>query len=358
MEISLKTIPDYKLLQGLDELVARSRKDETDLLEYLAEVDQRRLYLEQGYPSMYRYCTEVLHFSEATAFHRIGAARAARAYPLLLVRFREGALHLTGANLLAPKLTPENHVELLDLARHKSKRAIEELLADRAPKPDVPAQVRKLPDPKPPSIVRMPSKIAEPAPEAPSREAAPSPPLPRAPSPVQSPLGGKRFKIQFTGDQALCDKLREAQALLRHQIPEGDLAQIFDRALTLLLEDTKRKKFAGTSRPRARSEVSEKPGAASRHIPAEIKRAVAARDGGRCAFVGPNDRHCGSSDFLEFHHLDPWARSKRHSVDRIELRCRGHNQYAALQDYGAAHVAQFSKRDNCPRGQLDVVRRD
>ena len=356
MEVSLKTVSDYKLLQGLDEVVARSRKDEADLLEYLAEVDRRKLYLEQGYPSMYRYCTEVLHFSEAMAFHRIGAARAARAYPLLLVRVREGALHLTGANLLAPKLTPENYVELLDLARHKSKRAIEELLANRAPRPDVPAQVRKLPDPKAPSVVRMPSEIAEPAPEAPSREA---PPMPRAPSPVPSPLGGKRFKIQFTGDQALCDKLREAQALLRHQVPEGDLAQIFDRALTLLLDDAKRKKFARTSKPRARSEASQKLGTpSSRHIPAEIKRAVVARDGGRCAFVGPNDRRCGSRDFLEFHHLDPWARSKRHSVDRIELRCRGHNQYAALQDYGAAHMARFARRDHCPRRQLDARRRE
>ena len=82
---------------------------------------------------MHRYCTEVLHFSEATAFTGIGAARATRSYPHLLERIREGALHLAGANLLAPRLTPENHVELLDLARHKSKRAIEELLADRAP---------------------------------------------------------------------------------------------------------------------------------------------------------------------------------------------------------------------------------
>ncbi len=357
MEVSLKAVSDYKLLQGLDEVVARSRKDEADLLEYLAEVDKRKLYLEQGYPSMYRYCTEVLHFSEAMAFHRIGAARAARAYPLLLLRVREGALHLTGATLLAPKLTPENHVELLDLSRHKSKRAIEELLANRAPKPNVPAKVRKLPDPRPAPAVRVLSEIATPTRETMSREAAPSP-MPRAPSPVPSPLGGKRFKIQFTGDQALCDKLREAQALLRHQVPEGDLAQIFDRALALLLDDAKRKKFARTSRPRARSEVSKKHGAASRHIPAEIKRAVAARDGGRCAVVGPNDRRCSSRDFLEFHHRDPWARSKRHSVDRIELRCRGHNQYAALQDYGAAHMARFARRDHCPRGQLDAEWRE
>ncbi len=280
-----KTISDSRLLRGLGELVAKSRQDEADLLACIAEVDQRKLYLGQGYSSMHRYCTEVLHFSEATAFHRIGTARASRTYPLLLERVREGALHLSGASLLAPRLTPENHAELLDLARHKSKRAIEELLANRAPKPDVPAQVRKLPDPKTASALRMP-------------------------------------------------------------------AEIFDRALTLLLEDAKRRKFARTARPRARSTASQKP--ASRHIPAEIKRAVVARDGGRCAFVGSNGRRCGSCDFLEFHHLDPWARAKRHAIPRIELRCRGHNHYAALEDYGAAYMARFAGREHCPRGQSDV----
>ncbi len=350
MKISLNTVSDHKLLRGLDELVAKSRQDEADLLGYLAEVDQRKLYLEQGYSSMYRYCTEVLHFSEATAFHRIGAARAARSYPLLLERIREGALHLAGANLLAPRLTPENHGELLDLARHKSKRAIEELLADRAPNPDVPGQVRKLPVPRSASAVRMPLEIAESSREVTSCEGVATPTVRRAPSPVPGPLGGKRFKIQFTGSETLCGKLREAQALLRNQIPDGDLAEIFGRALALLLEDAKRKKFALTSRPRGRSKSAKKPGTASRHIPAEIKRAVVARDGGRCAFAGPNGRRCGSRDFLEFHHIDPWARAKRHSIDRIELRCRGHNHLAALQDYGAAHMARFAIQGHCPRG--------
>ncbi len=49
MEISLNTVSDHKLLRGLDELVAKSRQDEADLLGYLAEVDQRKLYLEQDY---------------------------------------------------------------------------------------------------------------------------------------------------------------------------------------------------------------------------------------------------------------------------------------------------------------------
>ena len=354
MKESLKTVSNCKLLRGLNELVTKGRQNEAGLLAYLAEVDKRQLYLGMACSSMHRYCTTMLHFSEGMAYHRIAVARASCRYPLLLERIREGALHLAGAYLLASKLTPQNQVELLDLARHRTKRAIEVLLADRAPKPDVPAQIRQLPDPRPASI-RMPSETNELTHEAQRRDAALSAPVPRAPSSAPSPLGGRRFKVQFTGSQALCDKLREAQALLRHQILDGDLAEIFDRALTLLLEDTKRKKFAQTSRPR-KQKSARKSGSASRHIPAQTKRAVVARDGGRCAFIGRNGRRCISRDLLEFHHREPWARAKLHSIGRIELRCRGHNHYAALQDYGAAYMARFAGRDNCTRVQSDVER--
>ncbi len=161
---------------------------------------------------------------------------------------------------------------------------------------------------------------------------------------ASEPLGQQRYKIQFTAGRALHAKLREAQALLRHQIPDGDLAEVFDRALTLLLADAKRKKFAQTARPtmrgRSKTESSVRLGPASRHIPAEIKREVASRDQGRCAFVGRNGQRCESRDFVEFHHIEPWATSKRHSVKGIELRCRAHNHYAAVQDYGVAHMAR------------------
>ncbi len=97
MEGSLKTASDSKVLRELDALVAKGRHNEADLLAHLAEVDRRQLYLEQGCSSMFGYLTEVLHFSEATAFRRIAVARAARTVPLLLERIREGALHVAGA---------------------------------------------------------------------------------------------------------------------------------------------------------------------------------------------------------------------------------------------------------------------
>ena len=340
----LRSTSDHALLEALSNLSARSAGLEADLLVHLGEVEARGLALELGFRSLFSYCMEVLHFSESVAFHRITAARAARRFPEILERIRSDELHLSGLRLLVPHLTAENCGELLDLARHQSKRAIEERLADRAPKPDAKAVLRRLPERV---LVSKPAVLDSPAPPPAVASARTAGPIPAsAPVAVRAqlssePLGGSRYKVQFTAGPETHAKLREAQALLRHQIPDGNLGQIFDRALDALLKDVRRAKFAETQHPRSqRPEVS---GPAPRHIPAAIRRAVAKRDRERCTFVAGDGRRCGTRDALEFHHVVPFARSHRHRVDEITLRCRAHNACAATQDFGAAHMARFRR---------------
>ncbi len=346
---SLCTLPDHALLEGLRALAARDCGLEADLLVHLGEVDARRLHVPQGFHSLFVYCVEVLHFSESVAFQRIGAARAARAFPLILERVRTGELHLSGLRLLVPHLTQANHVELLDRARYRSKRAIEEMLADRAPKPDARAEVRRvIQPPAAPAALELQAATPSPAAESVARipMPCPAPSRPEGERPSPEPLGESRYRIQFTAGPAAYAKLCQAQALLRHLIPDGDPARIFERALDALLREARRTKFAETSSPRAkRAEVEGSQGPASRHIPAAVKRAVVARDGERCTFVA-HGRRCAAHDALEFHHVVPFARSKRHRAQEITLRCRAHNGYAATQDFGTEHMARFQRRDH------------
>ena len=67
---SVAALPDGALLCSLHELVARDRVIEVDLLAHLGEVEARRLHLVEGCSSLFGYCTEVLRFSEATAYLR------------------------------------------------------------------------------------------------------------------------------------------------------------------------------------------------------------------------------------------------------------------------------------------------
>jgi hypothetical protein len=332
-------LSNQALLDETRRLSGRERVATAALIGAIAEVDARRLYLGEGCSSMFAYCTRVLHLSEHAAYGRIEAARLARRLPVVLERLADGSLTLTAACLLAPHLTVDNHQAILDAARHRSKREVEQLAAALRPRPDVPALVRKLPAPKPTTPVlpagsesRAPIALAAVA--APRRTGdppapVPAPAVPARPAVVQ-PLAPERFRVQFTISRATHDKLRRAQDLLRRVVPNGDPAAVFDRALTLLVADLEKTRLAAARRPRG-DRVPARP--RSRHVPASAKRAVWERDGGRCAFVGTQGR-CDERGGLELHHVQPYAAGGQTVVENLELRCRGHNAYEAELFFG------------------------
>jgi hypothetical protein len=142
----LQSIPDDELLHCLAELIGQSLHVEADIVAHIGEVDERRLYAREAFPSMFVYCRDVLHLSEAEVYLRILAARASRKHPMILTMLADGRLHLTAIGLLAPHLTRENRDGLLERATHRSKRQILELIAEIVPRPDVPVMIRKLPE--------------------------------------------------------------------------------------------------------------------------------------------------------------------------------------------------------------------
>lgn len=326
-------LSDDALLGRVSELAARERRVTVELVASLAELDARRLYLGLGCSSLYTYCTHVLHLSEHAAYGRIEAARAARRFPQILDHLAAGELTLTAVCLLAPVLTPQNHRELLNEARHESKRDVEQIVVRVRPQPAVPSTVRKLP-PRQSAAQPAPTVIAalgnqshadeRPEPIGPSELNVRPVPPPPARRPVVRPLAPEIYKVQFTLSREGHEKLQRVQDLLRHTLPSGDPAVIFERALTLLLEDVEKKKLASTSRPRDARRCS--PG--SRHIPAAVTRAVQERDGGQCAFVGTHGR-CTERGFLQYHHVVPFADRGQATVENIQLRCAAHNAHEA-----------------------------
>ena len=104
----LKSISDDELLRRLSGLVRESRHVESELVAHIAEVDERRLYAREACSSMFTYCTDVLHMSEAETYLRIRVARASRKHPGLLRMLKDGRIHLTGAAKLSPHLTEAN----------------------------------------------------------------------------------------------------------------------------------------------------------------------------------------------------------------------------------------------------------
>ena len=307
---SLSRLSDSELVASLKGLTARERAATAELVAHIAELETRDIHLRAGYASLFVYCRDVLALSEAEAYNRIEAARAARRFPVILRLLSEGVIHLTTVRLLAPHLTPTNHLQVLESARGKRKSEVEAMVAALAPRPDLPASVRRLPRPNPRASAAPP--VREPA--ASANVAIPVEPAPavgpalpesgtcspiaevRPAMPVIAPLAPERYRFQVTIGVETLEKLRLAKDMLRHAVPSGDEAAILDRALTALLADLARRQHAATDSPRASSGARTD----SRHIPAQVRRAVWLRDGGRCAFDGDQGRRCGERAFVEF----------------------------------------------------------
>jgi hypothetical protein len=254
---------------------------------------------------------------------------------VVLDRLASGELSLTTARLVGPHLTPENHLEVVRRACGLSRREVEVLVAELAPRRDVPSTVRKLPAPAPAPLVPDPTAAASlEGSSAAARPVATAPVPSLPPRAAVQPTAPRRYRVQFTIGQETHDRLRRLQALLGPEIPNGDPAVIFDRAVTLLLERVEKDKCGsaairpGTDRPAHAEERN------TRTIPRWVRREVQRRDGGRCAFVSRDGRRCTEWRFLQYHHIVPWALGGRATVDNIALRCRCHNQLEADVVFG------------------------
>jgi hypothetical protein len=379
----LRSVPDDALINRLTELVTQDRRVEADLVAHIGEVEGRRLFARHAFPSMFAYCTQVLHLSEAEAYRRITVARAARRYEGLLDMLRDGRMHLTGMALVLRVLKPENYRSVLARATHCTKLEIQKLVAELSPRPDVHAGIRKLPQKRvrasvgaqPPSSASgsafsrdavgptegMARAVSGSDPAVPELfpetvepfatgtgmatrcdiQGEPTGPLagpkPQARPAVIEPLSPARYKVQFTASQELRDLLERLTALMRAEVPDGDLAAIIERAVSEKLQRLEARRYGKTKAPRRTlADTVTTPG--SRDVPAALRRAVYARDEGRCTFVDAQGRRCPERHRLEFHHDCPFGKGGDTNLVNVKLLCEQHNRYLAEVDYGKATV--------------------
>jgi len=359
----LVRLSDAELVAEVKSLIRRERGVTAEVIAHLAEMATRDVHLREGYTSLFAYCRDALGLSEWEAYNRIEVARTARRFPVILEMLGEGTIHLTAVRLLAPHLTPQNHVEVLHSARGKTKQQVQEIVARLAPRPDVPCTVRKVPAPSRSAIDAagasvivdssviigsngiVNSSVTGGGPDGAGRSTSSVPPLLSSavpsevmskPAAIVAPLSPDRYKLQLTISGEALEMLRLAKDMLGHAVPSGDDAAVLERALRALLAELARKKFADTQAPRSLKSGADTPAMrkASRAVPAAVKRVVWVRDLGRCAFVGPSGHRCNARRSVEFHHVDPYALGGESTVDGIQLRCRSHNDYEGRLYFG------------------------
>ncbi len=269
-------ISDDELLRGLSKLLQESRCVESDLVAHIGEVEHRRLFVRYA-SSMFIYATQILHLSEHEAYLRIGVARAARKHPMLLEMLSDGRLHLSGIARLAPLLTEANRESVLARAAGLSKRGIEELVAELAPKDDVPTTIRKLPERQETTRLNLSPQLV---PERVEQEnldvdtttaSLPAPPAAQAcRCETHSPGALQSYVYRQQGASRQARTTACTHALIG---PRRGPSDLLEEAVTEKIERLESKRFGKTKAPR-KSLAETQTSASSRYIPAAVKRAV------------------------------------------------------------------------------------
>ena len=356
----MQALSDKELSKKLELLVKTERITSVEVLLHLAELDERRLYVEEGYASLYSYCTRKLRYSEPSANRRIASARAGRRYPELFSLIAAGQLSLTTTSLMAGILNDGNKDELIQKCCDKSRAEVEAILSSyhsqtktvervrpvtvvaativRAEEPKVmPAPCLTLSMPCDPKQASLPvAKYIQILPEI-QRAAVPNP----------QPKPEKRYVLSFSVSEEQYQKLEQVKSLISTKTPKDlSLEQVF-----MLLTD----EYLKTHGPKEREErreartlkQSDKPETGSnqpqsRHIPAKLRDQVFIRDQGCCSYVSPAGVRCGSRHNLQIDHMIPFARGGNHELANLRLSCSIHNRYFAQQAFGKEFMDQFT----------------
>jgi 5-methylcytosine-specific restriction endonuclease McrA len=367
---------DDQLLEALSAIVGMGNQVTADLLAHLAEVDERQLYAELGFPSLWTYCVESLGLCESSAGRRIAAARVCRQFPEGFALVANGDLHISALCLLKQHVNRENATELFELCRGKSARRVDELLAARFPKPDVRDSIRRLPMQRAAapdagsdanSAQILEDTTTQHPPETPLENAPDS--LCAAPGDSQTarmlrppsraaagriePLSADRFGVHFTADAEFRELLERVRGLAGHRLPSGDLKTLMQRGLEAYERELEKARFAVGRKLRTTKRAATKPNSPTpttsaracarplkrgRHVPAAVAREVYRRDGRQCTFVSKDGRSCGSRRFLELDHVVPWAVGGEPTVENLQVRCAAHNRHAARRYFGRGYM--------------------
>jgi hypothetical protein len=120
------------------------------------------------------------------------------------------------------------------------------------------------------------------------------------------------------------EKLEAARDALSHAKPSADAEAILEAGLDLILAQ-QAKRRAQVEKPRkAKAPPGETTG-----VPTEVRRAVWARDEGRCQWRLDSGEICGSTHRPELDHIQPKGRGGPSTLANLRVLCRPHDQLAA-----------------------------
>jgi hypothetical protein len=299
LSMNICSLSDSALLEGLTIRVKTERKSMTEVLEFLREVDRRRLYTESGHASLWEFCTKVHGYSSGAAARRIQAMRLLRDIPELKEDLETGRQNLSSLAQAQQffrieekhqeaKLTTEQKREVLGRIQGKSTRDSEKELL---------------------KLSSAPIEISKPE--------------------KKRVIDENHTELKLVLDSELLEKLDRIQALRSHANPLMGYKELLEFMADEILKKLEKPVKAKTHSSPAPELIAGKRVA----IPEAIKREI--KKPGKCGFINEKTgESCDSRYFLEVDHVIPVALGGSNDLKNLRLRCRAHNQRASVKIFG------------------------
>lgn len=293
--MNLKSLTDPELLNKTKSLVLDERNLTAQILEYLKEIDTRKIYIPLGYSSLHAFCVEYLGYEDHQAYRRISACRLLKDLPEIQEKIESGSLSLS---VIAQAQTffrqskvesKSEKLEILGKIEGKSTRQCEKLLIEFNPK-HLPQAV----------------KIRD--------------------------LSGDHVELKLVLPRETIDKLNRIKELKSHS--NQSLVDIIDSLASQFLKS--KDPLQKTDKPSAQYE------AVSRRIPENARVQVFKRDQGMCQYQDPlTKKSCHTKYQAQIDHRIPYSISKNHDLKNLRLLCRNHNLLMATKFLGRRVMSKY-----------------
>jgi hypothetical protein len=366
--MNLKSLSDSELLNGVRSLRANERKLDRQIVEYICEIETRRLYAEIGYPNIIDWLVKDLGYSESSAYRRVMAARAIRAVPEAAVKIEEGSLTLvTLAKVQSvirieekrtgERVSLETRSTIIAQTENKTLRETVRIAAEHFPEAmqtsgsQIYSTQISLTDEQLALLERVRelkshssfgASLGEIVAALANEYLDRNDPLRRE----VKPRSVLKKSLVKSPDISL---LKEPLAEISGGAPQsGTTVAIRSRSGSLLVKGSE----SGTgSELRPEPEIAPDPGPGSRSrsgarrtsIAPSTRNFVRRRAGDACEYQGPEGQRCGSRFQTQMDHVIPLALGGTNDVTNLRLLCRTHNLLMAEKTIGLNKMSQFRK---------------
>ncbi len=302
MFVRMKNISNDVLHVEVLEAAKREKLATYELLEFLHEVDRRKLFLLRGYASLFSYVKDYLGYSEHQAFERVSAMRLIFKVDEVKTALQDGKLTLTtvaqlSAHVRKKKLSTAETRDLLPRIENQSKREIEKIL-----------------EPERPRTIAI-----------------------EIDTECEALLA--RFR-ELDGNPGLsvvdCLKTALRQVIAVREKKNRVLRSIgstpTDSALPPAKVAPRRLQQSDVSKSRAKNSTEATP---SRYISKSAREITVARADSQCEYIdAKTNRRCDGRHGLQFDHVYPHALGGESLAQNLQLLCGAHNRLRAAQLFG------------------------